>query len=98
MGWLGPASASACGALAGAGVNFLLNARFTFRSGASWHSAGRFVATAALAAAANGLAMAALTGWLQVAWLPAQLMVTACLMVLTFYINSLWTFKPDRTS
>jgi putative flippase GtrA len=98
MGWLTPASASACGALVGAAINFLLNAHVTFGSGASWPVAWRFAMTAAFAAAANGLAMAALLGWFRLAYLVAQVLVTAGLLMLTFLVNSLWTFRPGRTS
>jgi putative flippase GtrA len=92
-GLLGPVPASMCGALAGAWINFMLNARLTFRSRASIATAWRFAATALAAALANGIAMALLTQWLRVPWLPAQLIVTAGLLMLTFTVNSLWTFR-----
>jgi putative flippase GtrA len=94
-GWLAPVSASMCGAAVGAWINFLLNARLTFRTRASWSIAWRFAATALLAAAGNGMAMAALTGWFQMAYLFAQTLVTVGLLALTFLINSLWTFRSD---
>jgi putative flippase GtrA len=93
MQWLAPVGASMCGALVGAGVNFLLNARLTFRARASWAAAWRFAATAGAAAAANGIAMALLTGWLHAPYMAAQVFVTAGLLALTFSINSLWTFR-----
>jgi putative flippase GtrA len=93
LGWLAPVAGSACGAVVGATVNFLLNARLTFRSRASIGSAVRFVLTAALAAGANALAMALLVGPLAVPWLLAQVLVTASLLLLTFLVNSLWTFR-----
>jgi putative flippase GtrA len=93
LGWLAPVGASACGAAVGAAVNFLLNARLTFRRRASWAGAARFVATAAGAAAANALAMWILVAWLRLPWLAAQLAVTALLLLLTFRVNSLWTFR-----
>jgi putative flippase GtrA len=95
MARLDPVAASMCGALVGAWINFLLNARLTFRSKASLPAAVRFAATALMAAAANGLAMAVLTGWLLIPWLAAQLVVTAGLLTLTFLVNSLWTFRSD---
>jgi putative flippase GtrA len=97
LGLLAPVSATACGAVAGAAVNFLLNARVTFRKRASWNSAARFVVTAALASAANALAIWLLVDWWRVPWLPAQVMVTAGLLLLTFFVNSLWTFRSGRT-
>jgi putative flippase GtrA len=93
LGWLAPVAGSACGALVGAAVNFLLNARLTFRSRPSWGSAARFVLTAALAAGANALAMTLLVGRLSVPWPAAQVIVTASLLLLTFLVNSLWTFR-----
>jgi putative flippase GtrA len=92
-GWLAPVGASACGAAVGAAVNFLLNARLTFRRRASLGGAARFVLTAAVAAAANALAMWLLVGWLRLPWLPAQMIVTALLLLLTFRVNSSWTFR-----
>lgn len=93
MQWLAPVGASMCGAVVGAGVNFLLNARLTFRTSASWSAAWRFAATATMAAAANGMAMALLTRWLHAPYMAAQVVVTACLLALTFSVNSLWTFR-----
>jgi putative flippase GtrA len=55
------------------------------------------VITAALAAAANALAIWVLVDWWRLPWLPAQLMVTAGLLLLTFLVNSLWTFRSGRT-
>jgi putative flippase GtrA len=92
-GWLAPVAASVCGALAGAWINFMLNARLTFRSRASLAAAWRFATTALVAAAANGLSMALLTQGLALPWFPAQLVVTAGLLMLTFLVNSLWTFR-----
>jgi putative flippase GtrA len=93
LGWLAPAAASACGAVVRAAVNFVLNARLTFRLRASWPGAARFLLTAAGAAAANALAMSVLAGWLRLPWLPAQMIVTAGLLLLTFRVNSSWTFR-----
>ena len=57
MGMMGPAPASSLGAIAGAIINFVLNTLVTFRGRLTLATAGRFFATAALAAAANGLMM-----------------------------------------
>lgn len=100
-GLLGPVPASVLGASVGAVVNFLLNVVFTFRGHAhlSWRTASRFFATAALAAAANGLLMALLTaglGTVRIDYRVAQLMVTATLLCVTFLINSMWTFRASK--
>jgi putative flippase GtrA len=93
LGWLAPVGASACGAAVGAAVNFLLNAHLTFRRRVSWPGAARFVLTAAGAAGANALAMWVLVGWLRCPWPAAQVIVTAGLLLLTYRVNSLWTFR-----
>lgn len=93
MQWMAPVGASMCGAVVGAGVNFLLNARLTFQTKASWGAAWRFAATAGTAAAANGIAMALLTQQLHAPYMAAQVVVTAGLLALTFSVNSLWTFR-----
>ena len=101
FGLMGPVPASVIGACVGAVVNFLLNVVFTFRGHArlSWRTASRFFATAGLAAAANGLLMAVLTGrlsGLRIDYRLAQLMVTATLLCITFLINSRWTFRASK--
>ncbi|HEX8785493.1 MAG TPA: GtrA family protein [Telluria sp.] len=101
LGLLNPVPASVIGASVGAVVNFLLNVVFTFRGHArlSWRTAARFFAIAALAAGANGLLMALLTGdmgSLRLDYRLAQLMVTATLLCITFLINSMWTFRASK--
>jgi putative flippase GtrA len=93
-----PVPASVLGAGVGACVNFLLNVVFTFRGRAqvSWRTAAHFFAIAALAASANGLLMALLVDRVRIDYRPAQLMVTATLLCLTFLINSTWTFRASR--
>jgi putative flippase GtrA len=96
LGVLAPAPASAAGALVGALINFVLNALVTFGSRLAWASALRFLATAALAAGANGAAMALLTDGLRLDYRPAQLIVTAALVCLTYRVNSAWTFRASQ--
>jgi len=96
MGMMGPAPASSLGAIAGAIINFVLNTLITFRSRLTLATAGRFFATAALAAAANGLMMSALLHFLRIDYRLAQLLVTAVLMCLTFGINSAWTYRVTK--
>lgn len=99
---LAPAPASGLGALAGAVLNFVLNARFTFRRHGhdhlAWRTAARFFATAALAALANGALMALLLEYAAIDYRIAQLFVTALLLGLTFALNAAWTFGPRRPS
>ncbi|QJE01059.1 GtrA family protein [Massilia forsythiae] len=100
--WLAPAPASVLGALAGATLNFVLNARFTFRRHGhdhlAWRSAVRFFATAALAALANGVLMALLLRHGAIDYRIAQVLVTALLLGLTFAVNAAWTFGPRTPS
>lgn len=103
LGMLEPVRASVLGAMVGAVINFVLNAMFTFRGKGehhhkhfAWGVALRFFATAALAAAANGAAMALLVNGLRLDYRLAQLMVTAALMCVTYFVNSVWTFRASQ--
>lgn len=100
LGMLAPAPASVVGALVGAVINFALNAAVTFRghdrNHFAWGTAGRFFATAAVAAALNGVAMAALVDGLRIDYRLAQVMVTIALMCATYFVNSVWTFRATK--
>lgn len=92
-GWLAPALASVCGALVGALINFVLNARITFAAGMDGRAARRFLATAGAAALINGLAMTLLVDRAGLDYRLAQVIVTLGVLVLTFFVNSIWTFR-----
>jgi putative flippase GtrA len=94
-GWMTPVTASMVGALFGALINFVLNAFVTFRSRPTVGRAARFFATAALAAAGNGVLMSLLLANLRVDYRVAQLFVTGILLCLTFCIHSVWTFRIE---
>lgn len=96
LGMLDPVHASVIGALLGAVINFVLNALFTFRAQLAWGAAIRFFATAALAAAANGAAMALLVDGLHLDYRLAQVIVTVGLMCVTYFVNSVWTFRASQ--
>jgi len=100
LGMLAPAPASAIGALLGAVINFVLNALVTFRGAGparlGWSTAARFFTTAAIAAAASGVAMALLVDGLRLDYRLAQLMVTAALLCLTYAVNAAWTFRAGQ--
>jgi len=93
-GTLGAVAASCVGAAAGAVVNYLLNHRFTFRSdNAHRVAAPRFFVVAAAGVACTSLLMTVFThAWLM-PWLVAQCVTTACLLALTYTINSAWAFR-----
>jgi putative flippase GtrA len=96
MGMMGPVPASILGAVVGAIINFVLNTMVTFRGRLTLGTAGRFFATAALAASANGLMMSALLAVFRIDYRLAQLLVTAVLLCLTFGINSAWTYRATK--
>ena len=93
LGLLAPVPASVLGAVVGAAVNFVLNARFTFHGRIAWDTAARFFATAALAAAANGVLMMLLLARLAIDYRLAQVIVTVLLLGATFVVNAAWTFR-----
>lgn len=97
-GWLAPPSASVCGALVGALVNFVLNARVTFRAAMEGRAARRFFVTAGVGALANGLAMSVLVDRAGLDFRLAQVIVTLGVLVLTFALNSIWTFRSNGAS
>lgn len=87
-------AASAIGAAAGAVVNYWLNHRFTFRSdNAHRVAAPRFFVVAAAGIALTGVLMAIFTHGFRMPWLAAQCVTTACLLALTYTINSAWAFR-----
>ncbi len=96
MGMMGPVPASVLGAIVGAVINFVLNTLVTFRGRLALGIAVRFFATAALAAAANGLMMSGLLAFFRIDYRLAQLLVTAVLLCLTFGINSAWTYRATK--
>lgn len=87
----GPASASAAGV--GAIVAYLLNRRYTFGAVAPHRRAlPRFLLTATLGAAGNGLVVwgaSAAWGW---HYLAAQALATVAILFLTFQLNRRWAF------
>ncbi len=96
LGVLAPVPASVIGALVGAVINFVLNAVVTFRSDLTWSRAARFFATAGVAAALNGAAMAVLVNGMRLDYRLAQVLVTGTLLCATYVVNSLWTFQASK--
>lgn len=100
LGVLAPVPASVVGALIGAVINFVMNAVVTFRGHAhshlAWRTAARFFATAGMAAALNGAAMAVLVNGVRLDYRLAQVLVTGILVCATYVVNSLWTFQASR--
>ena len=100
LGVLAPVPASVVGALIGAVINFVMNAVVTFRRHAhshlAWRTAARFFATAGMAAALNGAAMAVLVNGVRLDYRVAQILVTGALVCFTYVVNSLWTFQASK--
>ncbi|MFS2023793.1 GtrA family protein [Massilia sp. GER05] len=100
LGVLAPVPASVVGALIGAVINFVMNAVVTFRRHAhshlAWRTAARFFATAGMAAALNGAAMAVLVNGVRLDYRLAQVLVTGILVCVTYVVNSLWTFQASK--
>lgn len=98
MHWLTPVTASVIGAIVGAIINYFLNARFTFRHDVHGSALPKFAMTALLGAALNGLLMKLqidLLGW---NYLVAQVVATALVMGITYFINLIWTFRSASSA
>jgi len=92
-----PAVGSMVGASVGALINYWLNHRVTFRSTASHRSTlPKFAAIACLGVLVNGMVMKVLAESHHVNYLFAQIVATGLVLVMTFLINSAWTFKPQQ--
>jgi dolichol-phosphate mannosyltransferase len=88
-----PVPATVLSTLAGIGNNYVLNARYNFRSGVTAVGARRFLTVGLL-----GLAVAALSleGLLQLGLSPllAKLVSLPFVLVAQFLANKHWTFRP----
>ena len=91
---LNPVTASACGFIVGALINYTLNRRFTFRSAIA-HRTGlpRFLTIAGAGLLLNTTVMALLTVGLGLHYLLAQLVATGLVLFWNFFGNRLWTFR-----
>ena len=86
-----PASVTAY--LAGAGVNYLLNYRFTFGSTQPHRVAiPRFATVLAVGLVLNAAIMYYAVNWLGVHYLLAQLMAVVVVLTWSFTLNRLWAF------
>lgn len=97
---LDPVKATVLGAFLGAIVNYVLNARFTFRGASGTHSTRvvKFGLTALFGMFMNGLIMHVLSSMLGFNYMLVQLIATGVVLLLTYSINRIWTFgAPPRT-
>lgn len=96
MHWLTPVVASVIGALLGGVINYILNARITFRSHKHASALPKFALTALIGAAINGVLMKIFIDYFGLYYLLAQVIATAIVLMLTYVINLMWTFRrPD---
>ena len=93
-GHITPPVATTCGFATGAGVNYLLNYQFTFRSTRRHREAlPRFVSLAFVGAVANAAIVAAGIKWLRLPYLIPQVAATGVVVIGTFLGNRFWTFR-----
>lgn len=93
-----PAVGSMIGATVGAAINYWLNRRVTFRSTASHLTTlPKFAAIACLGVLLNGLVMKVLTEYHHFNYLYAQIVASGLVLIVTYLINSAWTFRAQRT-
>jgi len=93
-----PYQGAIAGFLLGALVNYQLNHRFTFRSTQQHRDAlPKFLFVVAIGVLFTGALMAWATERLNIHYLIAQLITTALLLIFTFAVNRLWTFRHPET-
>ena len=93
-----PYQGAIAGFLLGALVNYQLNHRFTFRSTQQHRDAlPKFLFVVAIGVLFTGALMAWATERLNIHYLIAQLITTALLLIFTFVVNRLWTFRHPET-
>lgn len=91
-----PLNASALGFITSAIINFILNARITFRSDQSvLHTAPRFAIVCAMGLLLNHFVLAALLALDSQPFL-AQIIATLTVLSWNFIVNALWTFKKKN--
>ena len=92
-GWTGVVPASTLGAIAGALVNYVLNRGYTFASRKSHaHALPRFLIVAAMGIALNAIVLVLLSRHTGLAYLAAQVIATAVVLVAGFAANRRWSF------
>jgi putative flippase GtrA len=85
--------ATLAGYLVGGAVSYVLNRRLTWRSDrphaeATW----RFALVAAVGFGLTGACMYLFTGFLDLPYMPAQVVTTGLVLFWSFLANKLWTF------
>ena len=94
---LSPVTGSAIGAFGGAVVSYGLNRSVTFKArGAHAVTASRFFIVAVAALVVNTALMALFVDGVSMPYIPAQIVTTGLLVILTFGANKLWTFRETH--
>ena len=89
-----PVTASFCGALVGAIVSYVLNRTLTFQSTAQHRkTAPKFFLIAGLAVMLNSALISILILSVGLPYQVAQVLTTAVLIVVTFGLNKVWSFR-----
>lgn len=89
-----PVAASMVGAIFGAIVNYLLNAKYTYRHTGHGKALPKFALVAIAGALMNGALMKVMVDMLGLNYLIAQVLATLTVLGVTYTVNSLWTFRP----
>lgn len=90
-----PVAASMVGAVAGALVNYILNAKYTFQHTRHAQALPKFALIAIAGAVMNGALMKIMIDKLGLHYLVAQVLATVIVLGVTYTANSLWTFRPS---
>lgn len=89
---ISPPLATLAGSISGAIVSYALNRQHTFRSALPHKQSGGRFALVALSAAALAYSLMGLFVSRGVPYLPAQIVITAIVMLWTFTAHRVWTF------
>jgi len=90
---MNPVPATLMGYVGGGLVSYALNRRLTYASDRPHAEAGwRFAVVATVGFALTGALMHALTHWLSIPYLPAQVATTGVVLFWSFVAHKLWTF------
>ena len=92
-----PIVGSTLGFIVGAIVNYFLNYKYTFNSNAKHlPTLFRFFIVAFIGSIMNLAIMTFLVGTVSFHYLLAQAISTGVIVVITFLINKIWTFRADK--
>jgi putative flippase GtrA len=91
-----PVVASTAGAVIGAIINYILNAKYTFNHTGHAQALPKFALIAIAGALVNGVLMKILIYSAGINYIIAQILATLLVLALTYTMNSMWTFSRAR--